>query len=531
MSDLFELKFHRNNDNEIMCPVTYKVFNDFSHIVVVRPTGNVYSYEAVNEMNIKIKSYRDLIDGTKFTRKDIITLQDPHNLTKQNLREYHHVKNELYLPKAGTGPTNEFDRRTSHIATSNKSTARIFAELKQKEEAKEKKEQESLSNLLGAYGADDEPEGEESGPQPNNEGTEEQPQPTTTPVQISEEQIQRDAKEKKEKTKKPKKEKKPTQAPQPQVVEKKILYSNLGSHGHQFAAASLTSTALAPLRTNRKVEMTPEDIEEAMWERMKYSTEKAYVRVTTTLGDLNLELWPWAAPKTCYNFITHCNNSYYDQTFFHRSIKNFMIQGGDPLGDGTGGESVWGKEFKDEINKKCSFEGKGILAMANHGPDTNGSQFFITYKSAKYLDGKHTIFGKLVGGLETLAKMEKTKTNDKDRPIEDIKLIKASVYVNPYTECRQAVMDEANKDEIEAAKKKKEEADAIEFNKKAKWFSDPTAGFSTPKAVGTGIGKYIQPDSKKDKKRKKSETEEEEAAAEPPKKAAAAKQKWSFDGW
>ncbi|KAK3264327.1 hypothetical protein CYMTET_26927, partial [Cymbomonas tetramitiformis] len=106
--------------------------------------------------------------------------------------------------------------------------------------------------------------------------------------------------------------------------------------------------------------------------------------------------------------------------------------GGDPKGDGTGGESIWRRPFKDEFNAKLLHSERGILSMANSGPNTNGSQFFITYKSAKHLDWKHTVFGKVVGGMEVLGLIEKIKTDDADRPKEEVRIEGTTTFVNPY---------------------------------------------------------------------------------------------------
>lgn len=105
-----------------------------------------------------------------------------------------------------------------------------------------------------------------------------------------------------------------------------------------------------------------------------------------------------------------------------------MIQGGDPTGTGTGGQSIWGKPFKDEVNSKLLHTGRGVVSMANSGPHSNGSQFFIMYKSAKYLNYKHTVFGMVVGGLTTLAAMEKVPVDDKDRPLVSAILLVELVY-------------------------------------------------------------------------------------------------------
>jgi peptidyl-prolyl cis-trans isomerase-like protein 2 len=107
-----------------------------------------------------------------------------------------------------------------------------------------------------------------------------------------------------------------------------------------------------------------------------------------------------------------------------------MIQGGDPTGTGRGGESIWGKPFKDELNSKLVHSGRGVVSMANSGPHTNGSQFFILYKSANHLNFKHTVFGVVVGGLTTLAAMEKVPVDDSDRPLVSQNLISLMMQCN-----------------------------------------------------------------------------------------------------
>lgn len=117
--------------------------------------------------------------------------------------------------------------------------------------------------------------------------------------------------------------------------------------------------------------------------RYQFVKKKGYVRLHTNKGDLNLELHCDLTPKTCENFIKLCKKQYYDGTIFHRSIRNFVIQGGDPTGTGTGGESYWGKPFKDEFRPNLSHTGRGVLSMANSGPNTNKSQFFIPWSLSK----------------------------------------------------------------------------------------------------------------------------------------------------
>ena len=150
----------------------------------------------------------------------------------------------------------------------------------------------------------------------------------------------------------------------------------------------------------------------------------------TTQGTIKIELRADLAPKTVENFTTHIKNGYYNGLIFHRILKDFMVQGGDPTGTGRGGESIWGKKFKDEFNSKAMFNKIGILAMANAGPNTNGSQFFITTTKTPWLNGKHTIFGFLNDkeSFKTLKKLNNVKTSGRyggDKPLQKQKIIKA----------------------------------------------------------------------------------------------------------
>ncbi|KAG6559693.1 Cyclophilin type peptidyl-prolyl cis-trans isomerase/CLD [Candidatus Rhabdochlamydia oedothoracis] len=148
----------------------------------------------------------------------------------------------------------------------------------------------------------------------------------------------------------------------------------------------------------------------------------------TNLGTIELQLFPDIAPKACENFLGLVKNKKYDGTIFHRVIKEFMIQGGDPKGNGTGGESIWGKSFEDEVTSEKIFNKKGLLAMANSGPNTNGSQFFITTTdNAYWLNNKHTIFGEVISDYKIVKKIEESKTDRADKPLEEVRIIKASV--------------------------------------------------------------------------------------------------------
>ncbi len=154
---------------------------------------------------------------------------------------------------------------------------------------------------------------------------------------------------------------------------------------------------------------------------------ESIVVLETNQGDIELKLFPDIAPKACENFLGLVKKGYYDGTVFHRVIKGFMIQGGDPTATGMGGESFFGAPFEDEVTPSVQFNKPGILAMANAGPGTNGSQFFITVAKTPWLNMRHTIFGEVIKGYDVVEKIENTATGANDKPREDQKIIKASV--------------------------------------------------------------------------------------------------------
>ncbi|MFS0646636.1 peptidylprolyl isomerase [Siminovitchia sp. 179-K 8D1 HS] len=171
------------------------------------------------------------------------------------------------------------------------------------------------------------------------------------------------------------------------------------------------------------------------------------VQMNTSLGAITIKLFPEQAPKTVENFITHSKNDYYNGIVFHRVIKDFMIQGGDPTGTGMGGESIYGEPFEDEFSPEL-FHLRGALSMANAGPNTNGSQFFIVHNShldpgmkgqmenagfpkemveaymerggTPHLDFRHTVFGQVIGGMDVVDRIANAETGMADRPVEDI---------------------------------------------------------------------------------------------------------------
>ncbi|XP_023321470.1 peptidyl-prolyl cis-trans isomerase-like 2 [Eurytemora carolleeae] len=396
---LIKLNYQKNAAGEYHCPVMYKVFNPSTHIACIKTTGNVFCYEAVEELNIKTKNFKDLINDEPFVKSDIIILQDPRNMTKFNLSSFHHVKHSLKvdddeLERAKTDPRARM-KKVNHET------------------------RDTLNELERTY-----------------------------------------------------------KAPETVVSEKvKADIFNSAHYSTGLRGASLTSTAYDRV-TETEAAILDEDI-------VKYRlvNKKGYVRINTNLGPLNLELYCDTVPKTCENFLKLCAKGYYNNTIFHRSIRHFMLQGGDPTGTGSGGDSHFGGTFKDEIKPQYHHTGRGVLSMANSGPDSNKSQFFITYRSCKHLDGKHTIFGKLVGGMDTLTTIEAIGTDNKDKPVEDIKIERVAVFVDPFQEAE---------DQLKEMREKEIEKLNLEKNPVNK---DKT---EERKVFGSGVGKYINPSVKKE---------------------------------
>ncbi|XP_067556110.1 RING-type E3 ubiquitin-protein ligase PPIL2 isoform X2 [Pseudorca crassidens] len=420
---LIKLNFAKNSEGKYHCPVLFTVFTNNSHIVAIRTTGNVYAHEAVEQLNIKAKNFRDLLTDEPFSRQDIITLQDPTSLDKFNVSNFFHVKNNMKI----IDPDEEKAKQdpSYYLKNTNTETRETLQEL-----YKEFKGDEMLAATM-------------------------------------------------------------------KVPEKtKVDRLNAAHYSTGKVSASFTSTAMVP-ETTHEAAAIDEDVL-----RYQFVKKKGYVRLHTNLGDLNLELHCDLTPKTCENFIKLCKKQYYDGTLFHRSIRNFVIQGGDPTGTGTGGESYWGKPFRDEFRPNLSHTGRGVLSMANSGPNTNKSQLwmaallateqsgcpsqsvsFITFRSCAYLDRKHTIFGRVVGGFDTLTAMENVESDPKtDRPKEEIRMDSTTVFVDPYEEADAKIAEERKKTRLEAA--------ALESTAKT---SQPQQGSQGPQTYRQGVGKYISP--------------------------------------
>ncbi|KAJ3084095.1 Peptidyl-prolyl isomerase cwc27 [Rhizoclosmatium hyalinum] len=192
-----------------------------------------------------------------------------------------------------------------------------------------------------------------------------------------------------------------------------------------------------------------------------YSSEpptKGKVILKTSMGDLEVELWPKEAPKATRNFVQLCLEGYYDNTVFHRIVKNFIVQGGDPTGTGLGGESIYNEPFADEFHSRLRFSHRGLLAMANTGRNTNTSQFFFTLDKTEDLNRKNTIFGKIVGDtIYNLLEIGEVEVED-EKPVYPIVIKSVEVLYNPFDdiETRTTAQERAAKLAEEKSKAERE---------------------------------------------------------------------------
>ncbi|KAF8973695.1 cyclophilin-like domain-containing protein [Flammula alnicola] len=282
---------------------------------------------------------------------------------------------------------------------------------------------------------------------------------------------------------------------------------NISPYSSGMAGASLTSTSVDISEASSskllwdEEEIMFEDISKPLKGKGKekdVGKRRAYVRVVTNLGgaSLNLELYCEKAPKTCYNFLMLARAGKYNDCLFHRLVPGFMIQTGDPTGTGSGGESYWGTPFRDEHDMKgaAKHDDRGVLAMANKGPNTNSSQFYLTFKAAPHLDKKHTVFGKLVGGDNVLDALENLSVKPgTDRPAKTVKITEVIIYQDPFEEYKKRLAKKLAK---RAESDKPSAPKAVEEKDDVNWFgvkigSDNAAVDFGGGAGSGGVGKYL----------------------------------------
>ncbi|KAK8933497.1 Peptidyl-prolyl cis-trans isomerase-like 2 [Platanthera zijinensis] len=474
--DLIPLTFHKNSDGEFQCPVLNKVFTEFTHMVAVKLLAMCFPMRCVLLRGKFLVGVSELLTDEPFTKDDLITIQNPNALDSKALTEFDHVKKDLKLdddelrrirddPAYNINVSGDIKQMLLDLGTEKAKQAALHGgggSKAQKERAA------ALTAILSARSRVKDNE------KSSSKGDDKPTQSFSIVDAASASVFGRSAAAAKAGSS----DKTAARIAMHIAGERAPVNAKLVKSRFTTGAASrsFTSTAYDPVTKNEfdyiKVEKNPK--------------KKGYVQLHTSHGDLNVELHCDIAPRACENFITLCEQGYYDGISFHRNIRNFMIQGGDPTGTGKGGQSIWGKPFKDEVNSKLLHSGRGIVSMANSGPHSNGSQFFILYKSANHLNFKHTVFGMVVGGLITLAAMEKVPVDDDDRPLEEIKIINIKTFVNPYTE----------PDEDEEKAIEEEKAAPIDYDddmhKVGSWFSNPATAATGNGAMSGGVGKYLK---------------------------------------
>lgn len=378
-SDLIKIKFQKNDEGEYVDPVTYKTFTDNTHLVAIKHTGNVFSWDTIERLNIKAKNWKDLVSEEEFKRADLITLQDPQNIESRDLSKFKYLQDG-----ESTLTAEQVAARSAGVNDQNLGSAAKI--LKAKEAvAQRRAERAKAASNGGAQSAE---------------------QQALSKANSAHAQLPR--------------------APRATAS----IPDNAAQYTNGQAAASFTSTGLTPNTSTERAILSDEEY----MLKPKRVKQKGYARLETNVGSLNIELYPEFAPKAVWNFVQLAKRGYYKGVAFHRNIKNFMIQGGDPTGTGRGGQSCWGKTFADELEGPLTHDGRGVLAMANKGKDTNTSQFFITYRPAPHLDRKHTIFGRVVEGLDALDRLEAVSVDDNNRPLQPCRIDDVVVYLDPFAD-------------------------------------------------------------------------------------------------
>jgi len=483
--DLIKLNFARNGDTdahdggggagegkgEMVDPVTFKVFTDNTHIVAIRhgSEANVFAWETVERLNIKPKMWLDLVDDREFSRSDIITLQDPQNIESRDLSQFKFLKDgETVLSKE-----QEAERQKGSVNIG--ALGRVGEKVLRAKEAVERARRER-----------------EAGGDVNRSKTLMKTGPTNSTPRMS------------------------------SIQEKKTAY-NAAQYTTGKAAASFTSTGLTPETSGERALFTDEEY----MLRPKRVKIKGYARIETNFGSLNIELQTETAPRAVWNFVQLAKKGYYNGVKFHRNIRNFMIQGGDPTGTGKGGTSIWGKNFQDEFDGPLTHDSRGVMSMANKGKNTNSSQFFITYKAAKHLDRKHTIFGRVVGGMDVLQKLENVPTDEGNRPDEDIIMENVVVFVDPFEEFQK---QKREKDEQEKVREEIKKQGGTEDDKTT-WTGKRIRGDGSVVQAeqSGGVGKYLKAGA--EPSNGKYVGDDEMLEAEPVKKKVKSGGFGNFDAW
>lgn len=455
---------HREKQNIWQCPIMNKPLMNHTKIVAIRiPPGNeanVYSYEAVQTLNFKTKNYIDLISGTKFhPKKDVIILNDVNDSKLAQLKDINNFihlqtlrKNNQSVASGGHSGGND---NVNFSISAKRIMEKIQSSKEEKEQVESKKKQQEEKKRKQCQDANHDSDSK------------------------------RDYKK------------------------MKILTSDLGiTYTKGQISGSFTSTSLPSLGPSSSMndirEATQEEILTSLFAQMKKLKRKAFVRMVTNKGDMDIELHCDIAPRTCMNFIGLIEKGWYDGKHFHRLIPNFMIQGGGSQKrenrknekQDKQDKSFWGSPFQDEFDPRLKHAGPGVLSMANAGPNTNNCQFFITFKTASHLDNKHSVFGKVIKGLNVLSQIEQIPTDKHDQPLEDVRIEKMVLFGdNPVAKAEELEEKRILQRIEERTKSSAERKESALGNSKGVSLSTKQPEISQQRANEASIpaiGKYLQ---------------------------------------
>lgn len=434
-SDLIKLNFHKNEEGEYACPITYKTFTDNSYIIAIPETGNVYSYEAYEELNKKPKNFTDLLNNTPFDPENIIVIQDPNK--NRIISEFHYIKNQddVDFIRYGEETTKEdFNKNMDNFVNIPARYSNVIDELKDGN-PEYKRRLEIIQMINNNQSIIDEDE--------RMKNIRKEHKKFIDTVSIIEKEIQdcelTDHKKFKQIFMIPTNVyiyhlKQQAENEQNETVNNISSKTTHSKFTEGKVSTSFTSTSFDPVLKNKLRKLTDDEIRAKYYSIVKSRQAKGYVKLLTNYGPLNLLIHCDLVPKTAENFLELCQTGYYNNTIFHRLVKNFCLQGGDQTGTGMGGSSIFGKPFEDEFNEKLLHKSRGILSMANSGKHTNQSQFFITLKATPHLDEVHSVFGEVVGNVKLLDDLEAIGSDQNDKPRKEIKILSAEVYSNPFRE-------------------------------------------------------------------------------------------------
>jgi len=457
--DIITLNMEKDN-GEWQCPILGKALTDRTAVIAIvqpnnRSTANVYSKQAYQELNVKAKNYEDLVSGVKFDKKrDVLILNDPDNPEwnqRRNISQFYHIRHSRELAQGDEKST------VNQTLTGTRILEKVAKRKLATDEAFKtatKRQVASDANLRNV-------------------------QKTIVVDGVEVALLASDV--------------------------TGVQYTTAGS------AVGLTSTSNTSSKLNEQREATPDEIIEAQCQQLRLLKEKATVILQTSHGNVSFQLHADIAPRTVLNFVQLCKEGAYNDTVFHRLIPKFMIQGGKRSENDT---SYWDGTIPDEFDDRLKHDSTGVLSMANAGPGTGKRQFFVTFDACPHLDRKHSVFGKVIEGIEIVKGWENIQTDKKDVPNEDVRIRCVQVIRDPTV---QAILNEGRR--LEAIVRKR-----LSSSPSSK---SQTTGDSMPTKGAVAVGKYL-----KVKKTSLDDTHDIDTI-----KAPARKQKkqassfGNFDGW